>query len=238
MLDMWEESEHYDEVESDNDFLAYNTSLTHEDLEASGRPARPLEFPTPVVYEAELVDLTAVDHLTGAEYALKNVLRRQGDSDTAYLVKKKLAKSSYGWVKLGVVLRRTSKGQALGAHWQSTGDFVAIKCSSWDKIQTMRGRHLVDPIKEISVLRLIGNNDSSDNHVMGCMEVLQNDECLYTVMPYCAGGELFGKLDISGLQQYPDEEQPRLYFGQMLKVSEMTSSDENIGYRRLSHVLI
>ena len=215
----WEEDYHqgssHDGCNDDEDFISYHTSLSHEELE-SNLPTRPLEFPTPAVYDGELVDLTAADHRTGALYPLKNVLKRRGDSDTAYLIKKKLAKSSYGWVKLGVVLRRLPTGD-----WQSTGDFVAIKCSSWNKIQNLRGRHLVDPIKEISVLQLIGHG--VQGHVMGCLEVLQTDELLYTVMPHCEGGELYGKLDLSGLQTCPDEEQARFYFRQLIKVSALHS---------------
>ena len=221
MLDAWEGSSLFvEEVETDDEFVRYHTSLSHEDLEAFGAPARPLEFPTPAVYDGKLVDLQASDHRTGAEYDLKGVLTRRRGADTAYLIKKKLAKSSYGWVKLGVVLRRITNEDG-EPKWQSTGEYVAVKCSSWAKIQAMRGRHLVDPIKEISVLQLIGNNNSTENHVLGCIEVLQTDEFLYTVMPYCAGGELYGKLDISGLQMYPDEIQARTYFQQLLKVSKL-----------------
>lgn len=218
MSDMWPEPNLFEEGQTDDDFVSYHTSLTHEDLEACGKPARPLEFPTPAVYDGMIVELTASDHRTGQEYELKNVLRRRRGAETAYLIKKKLAKSNYGWVKLGVVLRRIvdEEGQT---QWQSTGDYVAVKCSSWAKIQNMRGRHLVDPIKEISVLQLIGNNSSSDKHVLGCIEVLQTEEFLYTVMPYCAGGDIYGHLDISGLQLVPDEDQARIYFQQLLEVS-------------------
>lgn len=216
---MWDEPSLLDdlEVENDDDFVTFHSSLTLDDLEASGEATRPLEFPMPTVFDAELTCLTASDHRTGVEYSLKNVLMRTSDANTAYLIKKKLAKSCYGWVKLGVVLKRVIEANN-GVEWQSTGDFVAVKCSSWDKIQSLRGRHLVDPIKEISVLQLIGNSDSSEQHVMGCLEVLQTEEHLYSVMPYYSGGELYGKLDISdGLQQYPDEDDARLYFSQILK---------------------
>lgn len=53
----------------------------------------------------------------------------------------------------------------------------------------MRGRLLEDPIKEIQALQLIGNHHPN---VMGSVEVLQDHEHLYSVMPYCRGGDLFG----------------------------------------------
>ena len=225
MLDVWEESTESFYLEEDSDhFLEEHACLSHDDLVASGQPTRPLEFPTPIVYDAVMADLTAADHRTGVEYDLKNVLRRENDPDRAYLMKKKLAKSTYGYVKLCVVLRRVNaeerdSTEAKSVQWQSTGEFVAIKCSSWAKIQSMRGRHLVDPIKEISVLQLIGNGSNNGEHVMGCLEVLQDEQYLYTVMPHYPGGDLYGKFDMSGLQLYPDEEEAREYFKQLLSVS-------------------
>jgi serine/threonine protein kinase len=225
MLDTWNESQFLEEEEND-EFLDYHASLTYDDLEDCGQPVRPLEFPTPVVYDGVLADLVAADHRTGIEYPLKNVLRRKDSSaQRAYLIKKKLAKSIYGAVKLAVVLERREDEEREGnnvldkqAQWRSTGEFVAIKCSAWEKIQAFRGRHLVDPIKEISVLQLLGKG-SGDNHVIGCEEVLQDDQYLYTIMPYCAGGDLYGKLEISGIQSYPDEDEARHYFKQLLSVS-------------------
>jgi serine/threonine protein kinase len=218
MLHLWDESSSHSREEDHDDLHA---SLTHDEIHESGVPVRPLEFPTPVVHEGDIVDITAADHLTGTEYDLKNVLKRVGNTDVAYLMKKKIAKSCYGFVWLGVVLRRISttgeKGGTFKAKWQSSGDFVAIKVSSWGKIQSLRGRHLADPIKEISVLQLIGNV-SAEQHVMGCIEVLQDHDNLYTIMPYCPNGDLYGKLALSGLQLYPDEEEARRYFQQLIKV--------------------
>ena len=215
---------YYDYYDEDSDFLEEHASLSYDDL-SSEQASRPLEFPTPIVYDAVMSDLTAVDHRTGIEYHLKNVLRRANDPDIAYLLKKKLAKSTYGYVKLFVVLRRFTAEERdckehFGVQWRSTGEFVAIKCSSWTKIQAMRGRHLVDPIKEISVLQLIGHGgDDDEKHVMGCLEVLQDEDYLYTVMPFYPGGDLYGKLGLSGIQPYVDEDETRKYFKQLLSVS-------------------
>jgi serine/threonine protein kinase len=219
MLHSWDETSSHSREEDHDDIHA---SLTHDDIHESGVPSRPLDFPTPKVHDGDIVEITASDHLTGAEFDLKNVLKRVGNSDVAYLMKKKIAKSCYGSVRLGVVLRRISttdeKGGTFRAKWQSSGDFVAIKVSSWGKIQSLRGRHLADPIKEISVLQLIGNG-STEQHVMGCIEVLQDHDNLYTIMPYYPDGDLYGKLDLSGLQRCPDEEESRRYFQQLMKVS-------------------
>lgn len=59
---------------------------------------------------------------------------------------------------------------------------------SWKKIHHLRGRHLEDPVKEIAALNLIGN---SSPHVIGSIEVIQDDNFLYSIMPYCNGGDLY-----------------------------------------------
>lgn len=59
---------------------------------------------------------------------------------------------------------------------------------SFERINRYRGRHLEDPIKEIAALNLIG---TSSPHVVGSIEVIQDDKFLYTIMPYCNGGDLY-----------------------------------------------
>jgi serine/threonine protein kinase len=63
----------------------------------------------------------------------------------------------------------------------------------------MRGRLLEDPIKEIAAMQLIGN---SHPNVLGSVEVLQDNEHLYSIMPFCRGGDLFGVvLDVAEKRQ-------------------------------------
>ena len=73
--------------------------------------------------------------------------------------------------------------------WEITNELVAIKQVEWKKVHAMRGRLLEDPIKEIAAMQLIGNNHPN---VLGSMEVLQDNDHLYSVMPFCRGGDLFG----------------------------------------------
>ena len=53
----------------------------------------------------------------------------------------------------------------------------------------MRGRLLEDPIKEIAALQWIGGEHPN---VLGSTEVLQDTDYLYSIMPYCRSGDLFG----------------------------------------------
>ena len=119
-------------------------------------------------------------------------------------------------IRLCVVLRRRDRLETGGldeVEWESTEEMVALKSSSWTKIRQCRGKHLEDPIKEVAALQHVGNYHP---HVLGCLEVLQDDDFLYTVMPYCSGGDLYGMTMSSQRTKRPDEQQIRVWFRQLL----------------------
>lgn len=76
-------------------------------------------------------------------------------------------------------------------------------------------------------MQLIGNYHP---HVRGCDDVLQDDDFLYTIMPYCGGGDLLGRViqakatpvaDKSAAHfqgSVFDETQERIWFRQLLSV--------------------
>mmetsp|Transcript_20487 Transcript_20487/g.40883 ORF Transcript_20487/g.40883 Transcript_20487/m.40883 type:complete len:462 (-) Transcript_20487:374-1759(-) len=125
-------------------------------------------------------------------------------SYVAYWPQKRLQNAIYGCVIACVVLRRhigsaaDDAARAAGYEpgdprapivWEITDDLVAIKQVEWRKVHEMRGRLLEDPIKEIAAMQLIG---SEHPNVLGSVEVLQDNEHLWSVMPFCRGGDLFG----------------------------------------------
>ena len=85
-------------------------------------------------------------------------------------------------------------------------------------------------------MQLVGNYH---DNVLGCIDVLQDDDYLYTIMPYCEGGDLFGRIMSSPRRNTPpsngsessrrpradspghcvDEAQARNWFRQLLSVS-------------------
>jgi hypothetical protein len=190
---------------------------------------------------------------------IKNgVVCGHGQPDTAYLPTKVLAKSIYGCVKLCIVLKRIDKKAKMAekvrrnhsknrkdektddeddlsadsadvtVHWESTDYLVAVKFSDWKKIHQLRGKHLEDPIKECASLQLLGNYHP---HVIGALEVLQDDHFLYTVMPYVGAADLYGRLlehvgyrstgDVGGKGKSGfDESLARTWFRQLLLVSQ------------------
>jgi len=109
--------------------------------------------------------------------------------------------------------------------WESTDDKVVMKISEWHKIHSMRGRHLEDPIKEISTLQMLGDYHPN---VQGAREALQDDNNLYTIMSHIPGGDLYGRLvdDLPCpiiLEEGNEfnrhvENRARFWFGQLLEV--------------------
>lgn len=186
-----------------------HSELTYDEVEAAGAPSRPLDFPAPSVYRCRRVDIRARDHRSGSVHFVRDAIMRSGvdrygrRSDIAYLSRKKLGKTTYGSLRLCIVLRRTSPSrtdlqesrqdafEGEFVQWESTDDKVVMKISEWHKIHSMRGRHLEDPIKEISTLQMLGDYHPN---VQGAIEALQDDNNLYTIMSYVPGGDLYGRL--------------------------------------------
>lgn len=220
---------------------ACSASLEYEDIESAGPAVRPLDFPTPQVHRAAYVSALGRDHTTGQISELQRLLvrvteRRNAnanafDNNRGYLMKKKLSKSTYGSVRLGVVLRRRCRQavEADGIEWESTDELVAVKASLWKKIRQYRGKHMEDPIKEVAALQYSGNYHPN---VLGCLEVLQDDDYLYTVMPYCTGGDLYSNIMagrmLTNLEKpiqsmsmvrrpRPNEDKARVWFRQLMQ---------------------
>ena len=157
----------------------------------------------------------------------------------AYFPQKQLQEAIYGSVWVCAVLKRhygpamEEAAQAAGLPrnakngpyvWEVTRSRVTIKMMVWARIHRNRGRMLEDPVKEIAAMRLLGgqNNDHRRHHVLGCLEVLQDDDFLYAVMPFCSGGDLFGVV-VQYAKESNDEigmPEPvaRFWFRQILKV--------------------
>lgn len=136
----------------------------------------------------------------------------------AYWPQRRLQDAIYGCVVAAVVLTRhvgdaaDDAARAAGYEpghplapvvWEITNEYVAIKQVEWRRVHAMRGRLLEDPIKEIAAMQLIGN---AHPNVLGSTEVLQDQDHLYSVMPYCRGGDLFGVvLDVAERRQANEE---------------------------------
>ena len=122
--------------------------------------------------------------------------------------------------------------------------YVAIKKLRKRVFQPMIERGCQEnPYSEISLMQAVADNE----HVLGCIEALEDDKYLYIVMPYLDGGELFYAIHPSDTGQPSfvtqagraalPEAQARIYFRQILEcvnflhsrnVAHLDISPENI----------
>mmetsp|Transcript_25911 Transcript_25911/g.53336 ORF Transcript_25911/g.53336 Transcript_25911/m.53336 type:complete len:572 (-) Transcript_25911:399-2114(-) len=157
--------------------------------------------------------------------------------DRAYCVRRKLCDTTYGSVRLCMVLKRRGrnilgggvKGLAAGIGdvgivgpgakgggnsgwdslekrkggdqgmfgligepaWETTEEMVAIKVINWSKLQSLRGRHLEDPIKELAAMQLLGNYHPN---VVSISDSLQDETHLFCIYPFVSGGDLYERV--------------------------------------------
>ena len=84
---------------------------------------------------------------------------------------------------------------------------------SWQKIRELR--HIEDPQKEVAAMQYI-SREGQHPHVMGVLDVLEDEEYLLMFMPFCSSGDLFGFVQQAG--RFP-EQMARYWFRQILDVS-------------------
>lgn len=156
------------------------------------------------------------------------------DEVLAYWPQRRLQDAIYGSVWACLVLRRhhgvaaDDAARAAGVEpgsasapivWEITGRHVAIKMVEWARVHHMRGRLLEDPVKEVAAMQMLGGHEN----VLGSSEVLQDSDFLYSVMPYCRDGDLFGIVvkyaEESGGDIGMPEPVARYWFRQILGVS-------------------
>jgi hypothetical protein len=190
-----------------------------------------------VIHREDLTGLRAVEPLSppaspaiGGRGSYK-----QPDEVLAYWPQRRLQDAIYGSVWACLVLKRHRGKAADDAAraakvepgspkapivWEITGKHVAIKMVEWARVHHMRGRLLEDPVKEVAAMQLVG---ASHPHVLGSSEVLQDGDFLYSIMPYCRGGDLFGIVvqfaEESGSECGMPEPVARYWFRQILCVS-------------------
>ena len=154
----------------------------------------------------------------------------------AYWVQRTVREAIYGRVLLAVVLRQRTPSEAANdnAEWEVTDHHCAVKEMSWQHIRKERDRLAEDPIKEVSAMQYLkkwhamATQHSQANvvqsfqailetNIMMPLDLLTDDRHLYSVMPYCDGGELFERLDLN--ERFPEAE-ARYWMFQVLNVGE------------------
>jgi hypothetical protein len=160
--------------------------------------------------------------------------------ETAYWIQRTIRDAIYGRVLFAVVLKRRQRSTD-GAEWEVTSDHCAVKEMSWQHIRREKDRLAEDPIKEVSAMQYIkqwfedtrrkGININAnrsetgvtesfqamrESNIMMPLDLLSDERNLYSIMPYCDGGELFERLD---LNERFSEEEARYWMDQVLNVS-------------------
>jgi serine/threonine protein kinase len=196
----------------DLDFLE-NASATYEDIEENGPAAMPLPFDRPEVGRAVRVDAPVFNPVTKDVLKVSNIIyehRADGrPPERAYWVGRKLKKCIFGVVKECTILRFRNDPDV---PWEVTQHKAAGKIMSWQKIRDLQ--HIEDPQKEVAAMQFISRGGPHP-HVMGTLDVLQDEEYLLLFMPYCSSGDLFGFVQQAG--RFP-EPMARYWFKQILDV--------------------
>jgi serine/threonine protein kinase len=117
----------------------------------------------------------------------------------------------WGYICVGMVLPRLEEG-AYQMPSPEDGEKVAIKFLNKRVVEDelMNGDRN-DPYREILRMQTIGDNV----HVLGCIEALEDENCIYLVMPYCDRGH---PLTIDFIpQEVPEDHEVHHVFRQILE---------------------
>jgi serine/threonine protein kinase len=195
-----------------------NASASFDDLAMGGHPSPPLQFERPGTGRAERVDAPVLNPITQEVLEVSNIIyERHADGrppERAYWVGRKLKKCIFGVVKECTLLRFRNN---VNVPWEVTPDKAAVKIMSWKKIRELE--HIEDPIKEVAAMQYV-SKDGTHPHVMGLLDVLQDEEYLLMFMPFCSSGDLFSFVQQAG--KFP-EPMARYWFRQILEVIKRCS---------------
>lgn len=185
------------------------------EIDVAGPAVLPLDFPTPSIGHAEHQnDVSIIHHASGRIIKAKHVivpfsveLQRKrrlsiaSQPNHAYLTKKRLSTSTFGQVRLCVVLRRRESSHVSASRnyyakssypeWETTNQLVVLKSSLRDSFSRNRSTLRKDPYCEVAAQQYVGNYHP---HCLGCHEAFQDEQFLYSVLKYCPGGDLYNKL--------------------------------------------
>lgn len=151
--------------------------------------------------------------------------------ERAYWMQRTVREAIYGRVLYAIVLKKRKHAQDQ-AEWEVTLENCAIKEMAWHHIRQERDRLAEDPIKEVFAMQYLqkwyhatnySEAESDDffapimnTNIMMPLDLLSDDRHLYSIMPYCDGGELFDRLDLN--ERFAEEE-ARYWMHQVMNVS-------------------
>ena len=189
--------------------------IAYDEVDLDDVPVPPIDFPTPRIRQVHSMSAPVCDHHTGqTSDKIVFVSIPQGRPGNAYAVQKTLRGSTAttAQVYLTNVLRRVSipnpDDEDEVCVWETTDQLAVVKASTLRRISR---RQLADPLNEAAALQHLGNYHPN---IVGCIEILRDDENVYVVAPYCDGGDLHDVTVRNG--RNITENHARFWFRQLL----------------------
>lgn len=179
------------------------------------------------------------DDASMKDTASNTPLSTDDSDDRAYWIQRTIREAIYGRVFFAIVLKRRTGTTGMpndNAEWEVTERQCAVKEMSWQHIRRERDRLAEDPIKEVSAMQYLHQwfnrtvqeqidgldgversfQAMSTTNIIMPLDLLSDDRNLYSIMPFCDGGELFERLDLN--ERFPEAE-ARYWMRQILNVS-------------------
>lgn len=178
---------------------------------------------------------------SSSDDSMEDIGQGEEKEQRAYWLQRTLMEAIYGRVCIATVLRRRRRpadGETPHTYenenepfveWEITRERCAIKEMLWEGIRQRRRELAEDPIEEINAMQFMVNsllpqevqvnpetlqNTMRECHVLLPIDVIQDERYLYSIMPYCNGGDMFGLLDESTKFNEP---QARYWIRQILQ---------------------
>ena len=131
----------------------------------------------------------------------------------AYAIERVLAEHP----KTGVSILLASPVQPLHCHYSGTSSSTVV-IKAVPRPDKTRKAFVDDPYQEIAALQLLQHQHkhhhfggSYSNHVIQLLDCMQDEEFLYLVLPYLAGGDLFEWVEASDGKGLPEPEVCRIF---------------------------
>ena len=177
----------------------------------------PIDFPIPEVKQATLRKVFLV--LGTDKIVSRSAL--ETSNGNVYEIGRVLKDAIYGHVYHAILLYHQPNAANVDSMNGSNGSDsyycranplqqVAIKAYSKERIREYRGRTQENPIKELSSMQYLGDHPN----IMCQIECVEDRENIYSIMPFCDGGELYDIIESKGAMTEPVA---RYYFIQILQ---------------------
>lgn len=200
---------------SDMEDLAFlqNASASYRDIELSGEPCDPLLFDQPYLGRAAIINANVLNPNTLDVLEVSNIVFEQFPDGRppkhGYWIGRKIKECIFGVVKECTVLKFRNDENV---PWEVTEKRAAVKIMSWQKIRTIR--HIENPLQEVAAMQYV-SREGHHPHVIGVLDVLQDEQYILMFIPFCTSGDLFSYVQAAG--RFP-EPMARYWFRQILEV--------------------